>query len=142
MIFAALQSSSPISLEVGSAILVVITFAGVLWRGGQITESLRYLKDNAAMKSDIVQLRAENVAGLQQLRTERLENFEELFRRFTAVRRSELDLAQAKHAADMEEKWTEALAGKVSIPWHKDAIARLDKRVDGIEGRVDRLEQR
>jgi hypothetical protein len=141
-LFAALQSSSPISIEVGSAILVLITLGGILIKGGQITESLRWLKDNAALKSDITQLRSETQSGLDRLRAERVESFEDLFRRFTAVRRSELDLVQAQHAADMENKMTEALAGKVSIGWHADAISRVDQRVDDLGKRVERLEEK
>jgi len=141
-LFAALQSSSPISIEVGSAILVLITLGGILIKGGQITESLRWLKDNAALKSDITQLRSETQSGLDRLRAERVESFENLFRRFTAVRRSELDLVQAQHAADMENKMTEALAGKVSIGWHADAISRVDQRVDDLGKRVERLAEK
>jgi hypothetical protein len=121
---------------------VLITLGGILIKGGQITESLRWLKDNAALKSDITQLRSETQSGLDRLRAERVESFEDLFRRFTAVRRSELDLVQAQHAADMENKMTEALAGKVSIGWHADAISRVDQRVDDLGKRVERLEEK
>jgi hypothetical protein len=42
----------------------------------------------------------------------------------------------------MEEKWTEALAGKVSVNWHKDTTERLEKADADLDRRVTKLEDR
>lgn len=127
LIFAFLQAPTEVYAAWTVAIIAIAT---IIFHAGYTWQTLAWLKENAATKADLALLRSERMADFDA-------RFEKL-----AVRKQDLDVLRAQHTTEMEDKLIAALAGKVSIAWHKDSVARIEDRQDKLEKRVDNLEQR